>query len=204
MYLSKLTLNLRSKDARRDLADRYELHRTVMSAFPQTLNAEERVLYRVEEWERQPHATLLVQSQDVPSWQAVEQLQGGDYLLDEPNMRPVKAIAQTGQRLQFRLQANPTFKRDGKRHAIYKEEDLLLWLGRKAEQHGFSIDPLGIKVVKIGKKYGKGNQQVWHAVQFDGVLKIENHAVFLEALVSGIGSAKAFGFGLLSVPYARV
>jgi CRISPR system Cascade subunit CasE len=40
------------------------------------------------------------------------------------------------------------------------------------------------------------------AVQFDGVLEVTDPAKFLETVRQGIGSAKGFGFGLLSL--ARV
>jgi CRISPR system Cascade subunit CasE len=57
-------------------------------------------------------------------------------------------------------------------------------------------------MIKMGKKYGKGRRQVWHAVQFDGVLTVTDAAEFADGIRGGIGSAKAFGFGLLSIPYA--
>ena len=34
MYLSRLAINPRSRDVQQDLADIYQMHRTVMSAFP--------------------------------------------------------------------------------------------------------------------------------------------------------------------------
>jgi CRISPR system Cascade subunit CasE len=54
IYLSRLVPNLRSREARRDLADCMAMHRTLMSAFPAGLSsngaarAEAGLLYRVE------------------------------------------------------------------------------------------------------------------------------------------------------------
>jgi CRISPR system Cascade subunit CasE len=37
------------------------------------------------------------------------------------------------------------------------------------------------------------------AVVFDGLLRVTDTGAFTETLVHGLGSAKAFGFGLLSI-----
>ncbi len=201
MYLSQLILNLRSREARVDLADRYELHRTLLSAFPQTLPDDERVLYRVEDRQQMPVVKVLVQSRNRPSWESAPRLNTGNYLYREPLVRAIEPRDAVGQRLQFRLQANPTFKREGKRHALYADDALREWLARQAQAHGFTVDAEQVLMVKLGKKYGKKRQQTWHAVQFDGVLTVSDAIAFRLALTNGIGSGKAFGFGLLSVPY---
>lgn len=200
MYLSQLRLNPRHRRARADLADRYELHRTLLKAFPVQLPADERVLYRVDTERYTGNATVLVQSVYSPDWNAADHLQATEYLLEPPQMRAVMLANETGQRLPFRLQANPTIKRDGKRHALYDDDKLLAWLHRKGEQHGFRVDTLDVQVNKLGKFYGKRRSMIWHAVQFDGVLQVTDVPAFHDALLSGIGSAKSFGFGLLSVP----
>ncbi|MCA9913271.1 MAG: type I-E CRISPR-associated protein Cas6/Cse3/CasE, partial [Anaerolineae bacterium] len=135
MYLSQLILNPRSRDARTDLADRYELHRTLLNAFPETLPENERVLYRVEDNRNLPIVSVLVQSQFLPDWDAAERMQRRGYLADAPQVRCIMPEIAQGKRLPFRLQANPTVKRDGSRHAIYGDEDLHTWLQRKGEQH---------------------------------------------------------------------
>ncbi len=204
MYLSQLMLNPRSRTARRDLGDRYELHRTLLAAFPAVLPDDERVLYRVEDQRSAPVVPVLVQSRYIPDWETVDRLGEAHYLTQESRVRQINIDMRVGAVLPFRLQANPTVKRDGKRHALYAENTLLAWLARKGEMHGFAFDPLGMQVVKLGKKYGKRRQQTWHAILFDGLLEVRDPMVFKHALVNGIGSAKAFGFGLLSVPYPSV
>jgi CRISPR system Cascade subunit CasE len=201
MYLSQLLLNPRSRQVRVDLADRYELHRTILNAFPETLPDDERVLYRVEEGTLEPIIRLLVQSQTTPNWEAIPRLRG-NYLLDVPQVRTVVVRTPTGVPVRFRLQANPTVKRDGKRHAIYKNTDLEGWLVKKTTQSGFTVDPAHMNIVKLGKKRGKGDK-VWNAVQFDGVLTVTDTDLFTQTVQKGVGSAKAFGFGLLSIPLAN-
>lgn len=204
MYLTRLFFSLRSREARFDLSDRYELHRTLLCAFPQTLPDSERVLYRVEEQYWLPVVPVLVQSIDRPDWTCAERLNHAGYLEQAINVRPIAPQVQADERLRFRLQANPTVKRDGKRHAILTEENLRAWLARKGQVHGFRVAPEQVQVVKLGKKFGKKRQQTWYAVQFDGVLTVTDSDALISALGNGVGSAKAFGFGLLSIPYRTV
>lgn len=201
MYLSQLILNLRSREARTDLADRYQLHRTLMSAFPERLPPDERILYRVDDQHDAPAVTILVQSRHLPDWEASPRLQSSHYLFDTPRFRSIAVEPLAEGPVMFRLQANPTIKRDGKRHALYAEDILVDWLQRKGNVHGFRVDPIRVQIVKLGKRYGQNRRQTWHAVQFDGHLEITDKAAFVDVLINGIGSAKAFGFGLLSIPY---
>jgi CRISPR system Cascade subunit CasE len=53
MYLTKLTVNPRSAQVRRDLADVHNMHRTVMSAYPEraempTFRQTHGVLWRID------------------------------------------------------------------------------------------------------------------------------------------------------------
>ena len=199
MFLSQLVLNPKSRQARRDLSDRHDLHRTIMRAYPETMPANERVLYRVEEETSEP--IVLIQSRIEPDWEQVPRLQN-NYLRMPPRVRAATPHLIPDLQTRFRLQANPTVKRDGKRHAIYPEPDLMAWLERKGQQHGFVVDQSFLHINKLGKRYGKKRKRQWHAVQFDGVLTIVDVARFGDTLHQGIGSAKAFGFGLLSIPHA--
>lgn len=203
MYLSQIKLNLRSRDARWDLGDRFELHRTILAGFPQALPSDERVLFRVEQGMRgQSFVTVIVQSIHAPNWKQVEKMARHNYLAETPQIRLVEPHVQGGQRLPFRLQANATIKRDGKRHALQDDEALMTWLIRKSQQHGFLVDVMDVRINKLGKVLGEKRKRVWGAVQYDGILTISQPDAFTSALRDGIGSAKAFGFGLLSIPYA--
>ncbi|MGH7390344.1 MAG: type I-E CRISPR-associated protein Cas6/Cse3/CasE [Candidatus Rokuibacteriota bacterium] len=159
MYLSRVVLNPRSRAVRRDLADCHQMHRTVMSAFPESPGASPRsslgVLYRIESGPRDGTPWLLVQSAVEPQW---SQLPAG-YVLSGNDGRQnleVKAIAerygqlQPGMRLRFRLFANPTRKvdtrsgpdgqrRHGRRVELRGEQACLDWLSGKAEHHGFEL-----------------------------------------------------------------
>jgi len=113
-------------------------------------------------------------------------------------------------------------KSQGKRVALTWEEgqrpeDMILpWFARKAAQSGFELRDC--RVLRLGwvagylperktpGKEGKegegghpGRQMKFRSALLEGTLAVADAPLFAQAIASGIGSAKAFGFGLLSV-----
>ncbi|BAS27313.1 type I-E CRISPR-associated protein Cas6/Cse3/CasE [Limnochorda pilosa] len=188
------------------------------------------MLYRLESPPLAPRLQLLVQSTTAPDWSGLER----DYLArmgGNPSVKQVSelyASIQTGQVLRFRLRANPTkkidtksaadgSKRNGRRVVLRGDEALQEWLHRKADEAGFRLltvrfDPgvadvrtldAGRQVARITGHHGRGVLTI-DAVMYEGRLQVTNRERFLEALVRGIGPAKAYGCGLLSVAPAAV
>ncbi len=214
MILSRLMLNPANRLVHRDLGNIYELHRTVMSGFPEQLPKGERVLFRLDEG-RDGSLMLLVQSQTAPKW---SDLAGGYLLpadpfsgLDNPAVKAVRLEPAAGQVLNFRLRANPTVKKarrgdDGERKnsnrvPLVKEDDQIAWLQAKAARCGFRL--LQVAVSSHSKERGWPEKDkpplTLFSVRFDGRLQITDAGAFQTALMKGIGSAKGFGCGLLSV-----
>ena len=213
MHLSRLLLNARSRQAQRDLANRYELHRTLLRGFPQTLPADERILYRVEEDARTETVFVLLQSSSHPDWQTLP----AAYMLQPAEVKPFSVTLSVGQPLRFRLLANPTrrIKRppveegeepSSTRVGLLREEQQLEWLARKAEACGFQL--LGVHsarqpdVIGWQGKGKDGRRLTFQSVLFEGVLRVEEPEFLLRTLKNGIGPAKGFGFGLLSLAKA--
>jgi CRISPR system Cascade subunit CasE len=212
MYLSRLLLNPRSRQVQRETADPYNRHRTIMAAFPDNLPDDERVLHRLDVHPRTGAVQLLVQSQTRPDWSV---LAGKDYLLppdpfsglDNPTVKPISLPLQSGQVLAFRLVANPTVKKkrsdaqNGNRVPLVREERQLDWLQHKAEQNGFRLLRATVTAQAEHKGWKHKGQPplTLYTVQFDGRLQITDAAKFQQALRTGIGPAKAFGCGLLSL-----
>ena len=134
------------------------------------------------------------------------------------------------QILFFRLRANVTrrvgkhskygdAKHDetweGKRVEVWGEERQLAWLFRKGKAAGFEVlnarvDGREIPDVRsspqqkaYGRKAGAERRLTFGGVTFDGVLRVTDADALRAALVKGIGPAKAYGFGLLSLASAR-
>lgn len=159
-------------------------------------------------------------------------LQGDEWLGTHPDSKPIAEryrALDAGDVLRFRLRANPTRKihttgetrtpgtrptgPNGTRKPLTRDE-LPAWLERKAGQHGFRLidarnqpDPISGKE-QLGRKPdprdGEKRMRMTHAaVLFDGELEITDADLFRDALWGGIGPAKAYGFGLLSIALVR-
>ncbi|MEX1119686.1 MAG: type I-E CRISPR-associated protein Cas6/Cse3/CasE [Terrimicrobiaceae bacterium] len=114
----------------------------------------------------------------------------------------------------FSLLANPTFKTNGhrgtkKRVPILMENDtldgqtmhpgLLSWIRRKGEQNGFVIDEKTLQI-RRGRRQefqAKGIAGCFSSVEFVGTLKVSDGNLFKNVVRRGIGTGKAFGFGML-------
>lgn len=207
MYLSLLKLNPSLRKTRELLVNPYTLHQAVYRAFPdKTDGGPRRVLYRIDQNQRSAIISLLVQSEKAPDWNKADYLI--ECLLQKPESKPFTPHIVNSQSLYFRLRANPSVKKqaDGKangyRVGLLREEDQLKWLHKKAEESGFTIvacrtTPEGI----IHDERGQADKEKLrhYAVRFDGELKVNNPEIFTTSLHNGIGPAKGFGFGLLSI-----
>jgi CRISPR system Cascade subunit CasE len=214
MYLSRLILNPHSRRVQREVAEPYQMHRSLMRSFPDTLEEdEERVLFRLETESRGGQLILLVQSWTLPDWSWLAEPQAHGYLLPvgEPNpaVRSFALNLAAGRALAFRLRANPTTRRtftDKKRRVgIYDEEEQIAWLRRKGEQGGFrilSVHTSGRDDVQGTIKRDENRHKIkLAAVQFDGLLQVTDPERLHETVRLGIGSGKGLGFGLLSLAH---
>lgn len=224
MYLSRLILNPASKAVWSDLRAPRELHRTLMHAFPATSEKQDDfrslhgVLHRVEDDPETQCPTVLVQSRTEPDWDAL--VKRTEYLREAPRVRPLpdwETVLKPGREFRFRLCANPTRKidtktgpdgnrRNGKRKALRTEAEQIAWLIRKAEQHGFEIveadtaaGALALNTRIDHDQRGPEKNTHLASVCFEGHLRVTDPAALAQALRDGIGSGKAYGFGLLSL-----
>jgi CRISPR system Cascade subunit CasE len=119
---------------------------------------------------------------------------------------------------------------EGKRVGLYTEQEQREWLDRKAEEGGFELlqvkvapqradGPTCVQDAVVRDQRVFGRRPGWHcdhfdgrheprqlthlAVTFDGLLRVIDPDLFRCTLERGIGSAKAFGFGLLSLARAE-
>ncbi len=217
MYLSKLTLNQRNRQVMSDLARPYEMHRTLLSVLPdggvhQPRNGENAhgILFRVDQQLQTGVHHVLVQSNNQPSWTQLEAKQDArsePYLLCTVESKNIAPFFQLGQQLGFRLLANPTKRlsadkgNKGKRIGLYKVEEQIEWLERKAQQHGFEVH--SALPSRQDHSQDRVHKLEFFSVQFDGILQVTDPVAFLTAVQAGIGSGKAFGFGLLSLAPVR-
>jgi CRISPR system Cascade subunit CasE len=230
MFLHRLHLNLRSREARRDLADPYQLHSTLCRAFstPERKCREGEFLWRLEP-EAGPNGCprVLVQSRSLPDWSRIG-LQGWFAQVPDPAIDLAAKLRldslQAGAKFRFRLRANPSACRLGKRQALFRTEEHEAWLARKVrEQHGFTLPRIGRCIedksapdrydVRISQEQmlrgsrRDGSSIRVYSVLYDGILTVTDPEQFRLAIVGdvdkkvnmGVGHGKAMGLGLLSV-----
>lgn len=142
--------------------------------------------------------------------------------------KPFAPCLTAGERLAFRLRANPTIARrvEGKKHS--RRSDVLMhaksafprdqrtstecvdamdkaareWLELRAEGKGFAL----IGAPEVGayrqhelQKASRRDAMKFSSVDYEGLLEVTDPGRFIEALAHGLGRAKAFGCGLMMV-----
>lgn len=219
MFLHKIHLNPRSREARRDIADPYQLHSTLCRSFigPESKCPPGEFLWRLEpESDQSGRPRILVQSRGLSDWAGlpVGWLDEADPAIDLRDRLRLDTI-KAGQRFRFRLRANPCVTRNGKRLGLLRREEQEVWLARKGERHGFSL-PQSASVDFSGHSTARAD--VWisqelmlrgrqhtgngihiFSVLYDGFLRVTEPEAFRITLQTGIGHGKALGLGLLSV-----
>jgi CRISPR system Cascade subunit CasE len=206
MYLSLLEIDSHSPIARTWLANPYRVHQRLLMGVPETERG--RVLFRIEDEWAPPR--ILVQAETQAQWDVAF----ADLLVlaSAPRQKAAQVSVAVDDVLRFRLHANPTkrlsakspgSKVDGPRVGLFKEEEQRGWLKRKADGAGFEL--LGVDVrpcstIVSRKNSAKDSARQSHlAVRFDGRLRVTDADALDQAIRWGIGSAKAYGFGLLSL-----
>lgn len=186
----------------------YQFHQALWKLFPDCDDAERDFLFRVEQFQSGVGAHVLLQSALKPegSEQSPLLLAQREFELNIPK----------DQQLRFRLRANPiktikdsskgTIEKKGKtftrtvRVPLLHEDQQQAWLERKF--HGFAlletliVQPEPVMYFRKPKEGRSGKIQI---VLFDGVMRVTVPDVFKSQILQGIGPAKAFGCGLLSI-----
>jgi CRISPR system Cascade subunit CasE len=220
MLLHRIHLDLRCREARRDLSDPYQLHSTLCRAFsaPDKKCPAREFLWRLEpETDPTGYPRILVQSRTIPDWTGIGVkgwLAESDPAIDLKGRLKLDSL-KARQRFRFRLRANPCVTRNGKRLGLLRLEEQEAWIARKGQQHGFSLPQLPsfdlsessqerVNVRVSQEQMLRGSQHSGNTVRvfsvlYDGILTVTDADRFREALQTGIGHGKAIGLGLLSV-----
>ena len=201
MYLNKILIDGQA------CRNPYEIHRVLWRLFPEDADATRGFLFRITHSDRH-HAEVLLQSERKPVRSS-----------PETKIMACKELAmhlQTDQRLRFLLIANPIKTIDDEagrknisgetkkcRVPLIREEDQRTWIERKF-QDAVSFDALAITPL-LPLRFRKGKENRVGKIQpvsFQGCLNVKDPAAVRDLVQKGIGPAKAFGCGLLSL--ARV
>ena len=204
MHLSLLRLNPKSRRAMTEASRPYELHRSLLTAFPDmAAGGSGHVLFRLDTDRETGGMSVLVQSENEPDWGKLNGVTGFVTGYEWKQFDPVFVREQV---LRFRLRANPTkrVKETGKRQGILGEEAQTDWLRKKGSQNRFEVIEVmvtkeGFAEDKLTDKNEEKHNLTMLSVRFDGLLRVIDPEAFRRTIEQGIGSAKGLGFGLLSL-----
>jgi CRISPR system Cascade subunit CasE len=203
-YLTQVILDFATA-AKLRLRDNYDWHQAAWKAFPGRDGNPRNFLMRLD---RQADCfRLLIVSPIKPV--------RPEWCPDDPESWKTKAIPETyfkHGRYAFQLCANPTRKvskerpdgsitKNGRRVPIQTRDELVAWIKRKGEAGAFVVEENTLRAFPRGREFFKKNgmQGLHSAVEFQGILNVTDPAKFYETFSRGVGSAKAFGFGLLMI-----
>jgi CRISPR system Cascade subunit CasE len=221
MYLSRMALNSQRRQAKTLLASPQALHAAVLAGFADAEAWDDgRVLWRLDTYPsrktllyvaspRKPDFTHLVEQ---AGWPTTETWDTRDYKVLLGDLR-------AGQRWQFRLTANPVksvrlpgwanTKPVG--HVTVRQQ--LEWLTDRADRLGFRLPPSSVGgaeepdvavVDRSIKQFARQKRQVTiSTATFEGHLEVVDPSALRQALTHGIGRAKAYGCGMLTLAPAK-
>ncbi|WP_394940220.1 type I-E CRISPR-associated protein Cas6/Cse3/CasE [Psychromicrobium sp. YIM B11713] len=221
MYLTRFQINRKRPGAYKFLGSPQVMHAAVLGGFPDPSPRESgRILWRIDSWEgktflyivspEQPDLTHLVEQIGWPTTQSWETKPYGELL----------SRIQEGEQWAFRLTANPTRsiphrgveQQRGKVSAHVTADQQKQWLLDKAEKSGFELlrpahpaswetDPQSVVLSdrRTLKFKRQGAEVTIATVTYDGALQVTDRDAFVNSLTWGIGRAKGYGCGLLTI-----
>jgi CRISPR system Cascade subunit CasE len=204
MYLSQCVLNTIRP------VNPYQLHKKIWRLFPEQDGEQRSFLFRVENLGQTGVQKILLQSKLEP------QSVSGDFLLLQSKEINLDGLYKQSK-LRFMLRANPTKRikdknekptNQGKvRVAIINELEIVAWLRRQlqdcAEIKDNELSILRQDLLSFSKN--KDKQQHFGKIQtvtYTGLMSITDNEALMNKMLSGIGPAKVFGCGLLSIARA--
>lgn len=206
MYLSRVELNQFRRKTQQALASPHIMHGMVEASFPKS-SGRQRTLWRLDRLHGGLYLLLL--SYDKPDLSHVVENCGWGKCNQEWVTRDYGKFLENlehGQVWRFRLCANPVHSTgggDNKRGKVYAHvtvEQQIKWLHDRAEKNGFDMSG-GVDIVSRDMKEFKhgGARVTIGTAAFEGVLTVTDSVLFRNALINGIGRAKAYGCGLLTL-----
>ena len=201
LYLTQILVSYEDAVRILKIRDAYDWHQRVWQAFAGREWKARDFLIRVDRKEEAYCVLILSQSlPQKPGWCPTDCF--GTRTIPDAYFQHVS--------YRFSLLANPTKKlrvdnpdgtrkKNGRRVPITKREELTIWIERKAQFGGFIIDQSTLKTIPRGREFfhKPGAHGAHMAVEFQGQLTVTDLTLFRTSVASGIGSAKAFGFGMI-------
>lgn len=187
------------------------MHAAVMSSFPTGAEqgSDGRVLWRVDTDDAR--TLLYVASPTEPCFRHLQDQAGWSTSVTWASRAyaPLLDRLREGQAYAFRLTANPTrvvTHADGRKRRVgyLRESDQLAWLLGKAAEMGVTFGRgnspgIALRQARSRDFNRKGGTVTVMQATFEGPLVVQDPAALRRSLVQGVGRAKAYGCGLLTL-----
>lgn len=220
MHLSRFEINTARRAARDLLASPQKVHGAVLAAFPPSLataDAHGRVLWRLDQHQHQavlylvsPHRPDLTHLVEAVGWPTSQGWDTRDYA-------PLLERLTVADQWAFRLTANPVTSRrkteDAPRSQRFGHVTVAHqteWLLRQAKRSGFSVVPgihdepdVAVHHRQTLRFTRQGRTITLTTATFEGRLEVTDPVALRHALTQGIGPAKGYGCGLLTLAPMR-
>lgn len=232
MFISRIHLNPQRAATKSAAGNINKLHGAVLNTVAPTVEGTrpEGMLWRLDTGKYRH--TLYVVSPTEPDFSAIQEQYGWSTEEGKAEVRdynPRLESLRAGQRLAFRITANPTHtvvypneldkKGNPRRRRIAHETHAhqVGWLAQRSGACGFSLpgycparevrgklvgpsDNVRTSPLRVERFVKSGSTPVTIGmVTFDGVLEVTDADKFRASLVNGVGRGKAYGCGLLTV-----
>ncbi|MFF9105225.1 type I-E CRISPR-associated protein Cas6/Cse3/CasE [Streptomyces rubrogriseus] len=204
--LARIRLNPHSRDVQRDLRDATQMHRTVMRMVPDNLGDAPRqqtgLLYRLDETDTS--STLLVQAAQLDP----ARLPTGYGQADVKSLAPMFTALRKGLGVRYRIVLNPAKRQrlslteKGKRGPIVplSGADADQWWARRAAEAGLDLHVMTPTAMDPVRPRSTATQPMRHSlIRYDGTATVTDPTTLAHTLLAGIGRAKPYGAGLLSI-----
>ena len=205
MFLSRIALDISNRNTLEALSSPRKFHGALESNF---LGEKPRNLWRIDNLNGQLYFLALTETapdfssfckQFCKTRKASETKSYDNFLENITN----------GSRWHFRLTANPTWRtvskirnKHGKLYSCNTIAEQKNWLIKKSEQCGFQLNLSMFDIVQ-NKWYRFHKADIAYisllSVTYEGVLEVTDVELFRYALTHGIGKAKAYGMGLMTI-----
>ncbi|MCK6095593.1 type I-E CRISPR-associated protein Cas6/Cse3/CasE [Micrococcus sp. EYE_162] len=223
--LTRMALNPATRGGRKLLSNRQAMHAAVMSAFSPDAHddMDGRILWRIDH-DGHRHVLYMVSPVQPDLIHVVEQAGWLGQSWDAVSYDHFLGRLARGQRWGFRLTANPVravARKDARSKVVphVTPAQQVGWLNERAAGWGFSLatpdgsgnpEESGGDHVLVSQRHddrfgrvdgdvGRRRRVTLRIAQFDGVLEVTDAAVLRGALLSGMGRAKGYGCGLMTL-----
>jgi len=202
-----MRLNPQDRRCRKDMADPQDMHRSLMSMFPHAPDGSESprqhfgVLWRIEP---ASSPTVLVQSSQAPDF---DKLPSGYASCRTKPIDDHLASLTTGLAIAYRVVLNPvkiSRRSDAETRTVIPSGERAAWWTSLAPKMGLHLhDAPALTGLHDRHLRRAGTRFPLYSVRVDGAAEIVDPDLLRTAVADGIGRAKAWGCGLLTVARLR-